>query len=171
MRQAYTDAKDYFARLVHAWCSRFREARDCSRGDALESGLPDRIGDEELLSRFLKSKSYFSVEKKRVKYGAFLPNPKDGTCSVFRHTGEPANELWTIGRSELGKDASIYGAGILSAEAIRTATLVVTASEPPPRHANIEGWPADVDPVLTAAMRKKLAIVLADEAKLLLHSQ
>ena len=46
--------------------------------------------------------------------------------------------------------------------------LPVLASEPPPRHANIVGWPRHTDPERQKADRKLLAMTIAASARLLL---
>lgn len=138
-------------------------------GVGLSSGLSPDVADSEPLARFLRSSKLFSAQKKIVKPAAFLPNPRDGKTSVFRHPGAPAAELWALGCRKLGEDARIHGAGIVRARDARVEGLEVAASEPPPRHANIEGWPTDGDPELQKAARKEAAIALAARAKLLLR--
>jgi len=61
----------------------------------------------------------------------------------------------------------IHGAAILTAAAVRSAQLDVLAEEPPPRHANIVGWPlfAD-DPDLQKAQQKERALILASRCAL-----
>jgi len=145
-----------------------RKKRNGDRGEMLPSGLPSRIGDSEKLSRFLTSNRHFSRNKGIVKPGAFLPNPS-GETSVFRHSGDPVHELWEMGRTNLPKAVNIHGAGVVDAAKVREAFLEVAASEPPPRHANIEGWPTSEDPDLAKAARKEAAIVIARHALLLLR--
>ncbi len=152
------------ARPVTLW----RALVERMQGERLPSGLPVEIAGEERLARFLKHKKQFAATNGIVKYAAFLPSRRDGKTSVFRHAGEPAEELWTIGRRELGGEVTIYGAGIVTAADIRSARLAVSASEPPPRHANIEGWPTSDHPDMAKAAQREAAKALAERAELLL---
>lgn len=130
----------------------------------LPSGLPDHVGDEEAIARFLTSSNQFNSIT--VKPSAFLPSPKYRETSVFRHGRKPIHELWKIGKSVVSKgDRSLHGAAILKASDIRNTDLDVHADEPPPKHAVIRKWPwLDNDPDTTKAQQKLLAIQLATAA-------
>jgi hypothetical protein len=131
----------------------------------LPSGLPEFVGDDETLVRFLPSSNHFSAQ--RVKPAAFLPSA-DRETSVFRHSGDPVGELWAIGAEHLG-GRSFHGAAIVRACEVRAALLDVSADEPPPRHAVIRGWPRlDADPELQKARQKERAILIVSKASLLL---
>ena len=156
--------------LLLAWRKIFRKKQEEAQA-LLPSGLPCHVGDEEKLARFLKSRSHFSPTKNLVKYAAYLPSPRDGKSSVFRHSGDPADDLWEIARRELGEETNVRGAGIASAADVRAALLTVAACEPPPRHANIQDWPTAEDPDEAKAARNEVAMVIAQNATLLLRSQ
>ena len=130
----------------------------------LPSGLPEHVEDEEDLARFLTLPNQF--KGLLVKHSAFLPNPKDGKKSVFRHGSEPRESLRQIGRQELSGDAKIHGAAICKAKHVRAAQLEIEAKEPPPRHADIVGWPwkAD-DPEMGKGERKERAMLIAQHAE------
>lgn len=129
----------------------------------LPSGLSDDVGDEEDLARFLTSSSQFNALM--VKPSAFLPSPKDEATSVFRHGSEPRAGLWQIGTEHVVRRA-VHGAAIVKASDVRAALLEVVAQEPPPRHANITGWPLLVpDPELGKAQRKERAALIAQCAE------
>jgi hypothetical protein len=132
----------------------------------LASGLPERVGDDEDLARFLFSTSQFNTQM--VKPSAFLPSPKDRETSVFRHGSEPRAALWSIGEEHAAGDRTLYGAGIIKGAEVRAVQLDVSADEPPPRHAVITGWPwlAD-DPELQKAQRVERAVQIASKAVLL----
>ncbi len=131
----------------------------------LPSGLPDPVGDDEDLARFLTQRSQFNASM--AKPAAFLPNPKDRETSVSRHGSEPLESLWAIGVQAAG-GRGLHGAAIFKAVAVRTAQLDVLADEPPPRHAAILGWPWDeADPELQKAKQKEMASVIASQAVLL----
>lgn len=163
-------AKAVLARLLAAWRMRYGRKQGHGLGQQLPSGLPFEIVEEERLARFLKHKSCFSATKGVVKYAAFLPGRHDGKTSVFRHPGEPAMELWTIACRALASDVTVYGAGIVVASDVKRAGLEVIASEPPPRHANIEGWPLHDDPDMAKAAQREVAKAVAEHATLLLRS-
>jgi len=126
----------------------------------LPFGLPEYVADEEDLARFLTSSSQFNATM--VKAAAFLPNPKDHKKSVFRHGAEPRQKLIDVARGYLLANATIHGAAIVKAAIVRAAKLDVIPEEPPPRHANIVGWPLiAADPDLQKAQEKESALTLA----------
>jgi hypothetical protein len=126
----------------------------------LPSGLPEHVGDEEDLARFLTSSSQLSGVM--VKAAAFLPNPKDHKKSVFRHGAEPRTKLIEIARAQILAAVTIHGAAIVKAGIVRAAQLDVISEEPPPLHANIVGWPLiAADPDLQKAQEKERALTLA----------
>lgn len=134
--------------------------------ETLPSGLPEKVSDEESLARFLTQSNHFNAVM--VKPAAFLPNPKNGQTSVFRQGNEPHEALWQIGREQITGERSLHGVAIFKAKHVREVQLDVAAKEPPPRHANIIGWPSVTsDPELEKAKRKDLAIQIAQHAELL----
>lgn len=133
----------------------------------LPSGLPDIVGDAESLARFLTQSSHFTTVA--VKPAALMPAP-DGRKSVVRHDGKPPESLWDLSRTYLGADARVYGAAICVAADVRRAGLDVIAAEPPPRHANIVGWPVATDPAEQKARQKELALVIASQCVIVLRS-
>ena len=130
----------------------------------LPSGLPEIVADEEDLARFLTSSSQFNAGG--AKPAAFLPNPSNGETSVFRHGDQPRASLWRIGNEHVSVNRTLHGAAIFKAKHVRSALLEVVAQEPPPRHANIVGWPWPTDPELGKAARKERALVIAQNADL-----
>ena len=75
----------------------------------LPSGLPEKVADDEPLARFLTSSGQFN--QSGVKPSAFLPNPKDGKTSVFRHEAEPQAALMAIANEHIGSNRRVHGAG------------------------------------------------------------
>ena len=129
----------------------------------LPSGLPAVVDDEEDLARFLTASSQFNALA--VKPAAFLPSPRDGGTSVFRHSGEPPDALWQIAREYAVGERTLHGAAIVKTRHVRAAELDAVASEPPPRHANIVGWAWSAsDPELGKAERKEQAALIAQHA-------
>ena len=130
---------------------------------SLPSGLPEEVADEEDLARFLTSSSHYSSSK--VKPAAFLPNPKNGETSVFRHGAEPLDSLRAIAQEEVGTERNIHGAAVVEASVVISIGLEVRAKEPPPRHADIIGWPwHKEDPLWGKAERKELALRIVQKA-------
>ena len=128
----------------------------------LPSGLPDIVGDDEDLARFLtQGNQYNSL---MAKPAAFLPNPKDRETSVSRHGREPVDQLWAIGIQAAGH-RSLHGAAIFKGRTVRAARLEVLADEPPLRHAAIRKWPwLENDPDEQRARQKEMAAVIASQA-------
>lgn len=128
----------------------------------LPSGLPEDVGDDEDLPRFLTQSSHFTAAA--TKPAAFMPAPRGNETSVSRHGREPLEALWRLGQTAAG-ERKLYGAAFVKAGQVRTINLDVIASEPPPRHAVIRGWPvAATDPRERKAMQLDLAIALASAA-------
>lgn len=129
----------------------------------LPSGLPEQVDGKEDLARFLTSSNHYNSSG--VKPTAFLPNPKNGETSVFRHGAEPLDSLRAIAQKEVGTDRNIHGAAIVQASVVTSIRLEVRAKEPPLRHADIVGWPWNhEDPLWGKAERKELAARIAQKA-------
>ena len=129
----------------------------------LASGLPEIVSDDEGLARFLTSSSQFNA--KGPKPLAFLPSGNHRETSVFRHGGEPRDALWAIWDEHVARARTLHGAALVTAGDVRAAQLEVMASEPPPRHAAITGWPwRDDDPELQKAQQKERAALVAGTA-------
>lgn len=128
--------------------------------EMLSSGLAEIVDDEEDLARFLTSSSQFNAAG--VKPSVFLPNPNNGETSVFRHGSHPTEALWQM---YVARGRTLYGAAIFKATHVRSASLDVVAQEPPPRHANIVGWPwSQTDPEMGKAEQKERAALIAQRA-------
>ena len=130
---------------------------------ALPSGLPEHVADEEELSRFLtQSNQYGSIGPKAA---ALLPNPKHRNASVFRGDDIPSlRQTFEAARSD-GRQAKAVA--LFQTLVVRRIGLDVIAEEPPPAHANIEGWPwIDGDPELQKARQLELAGRLAGDSRL-----
>lgn len=124
----------------------------------LLSGLPNHVADDEELARILRSSSHFNTLG--AKASAFMP-ARDGMTSVIRHGSEPREQLWRLAQDTLGADISVHGAAILRVKKVREQDLDVLPEEPPPRHANIVGWPMSADPELQRAQQREIALVIA----------
>jgi hypothetical protein len=136
--------------------------------EPLPSGLPEQVADEESLARFATSSS--QINKDGAKPSLFLPEPVDRETSVFRHGSQPLSDLWAIGDKCAPHGRNIHGAAILTARDVRECQLQVTASEPPPKHAAIRGWPwIENDPDEQKAQQKELALLLSKNVREILR--
>ena len=132
--------------------------------EMLPSGLADKVEDDEDVVRFLTSSRQFNAVM--VKPSAFLPNPKDGKKSVYRHGSHPRESLWRIWDEYVAGAGTLHGAAIVKVTHVRSAQLDVVAQEPPPRHANIVGWPwSQTDPEMGKAEQKERAALIAQCAE------
>lgn len=126
----------------------------------LTSGLPEHVGDDEDLARFLTSSGHYS--RISVRPSAFIPNPKDRSTSVSRHGREPLATLRKLGEVAVANGRHLHGVAVVKAAAVRAIGLTVDAAEPPPRHALIRGWAwAEDDPRQRKAERLEKAQKLA----------
>jgi len=121
------------------------------RPDPEFARLPEQ---EEPLSRFLFStKSHFSIEKKLVKSGAFLPEPTTLETSVFRTTGLLSSEIWAIGERHVAKPSgrTLRARAELLAKSVYSVALNIHPDNNPERHATIVGWPTEKNEQLMLA--------------------
>ena len=100
------------------------------------------VPKNEKLARFIFSKRHFSVEKNLVKYGAFMPPPDSEDLSVFRTSGLPDSEVWSIGREYVQGERRLRARGDLLTSAVYMNNLqVIPAPLPHELHANITPFP------------------------------
>ena len=88
--------------------------------------------------------------------------PCRGEVSVFRIDGLRPTRIWEIGE-EIAKKrtGTLYARGDIKAREVRHYSLDILPAEPPPRHANIIGWPENDKP-----RQKLIALQLAAVATL-----
>lgn len=132
----------------------------------LPSGLPDFVADEEDLARFLTQRSQWNFIG--AKPALFLPNPKYRNTSIFRMGNEPGRlrQTW---KETVTSDRTLKGAAICKARDVRAMQLDVIPEEPPPAHANIQGWPwNDSDPEEQKAKQIELAAQIASASEVVL---
>jgi hypothetical protein len=96
----------------------------------------------EPIARYLFEKGHYSSEKAEVKYRAWMP-PKNKLKSVYRIVGLSEAEIWQIGKEQVEPEIghSILARADVGVRAIVELGLQIVPSEPPPRHANVTGWP------------------------------
>jgi hypothetical protein len=133
----------------------------------LPSGLPDIVGDDEPISRFLTSRNHYNTTA--VKPPAFIPNPKDGCLSVARHDAEPIQESERMAKEDFNLPKAA-GVARLPALAFRKEGLDFRADDTPPLHADAIGWPwRKDDPEYGKSERKLIAAALAQDAQRLMY--
>lgn len=120
----------------------------------LPSGLPEEVGDDEIVARFARHDSkYFKRPPYRPKYGLFIP-PKDSTVlSVSRVSGKPEAVIREIGEHVVSQAGDkLYGwSNLLVGTVRRTRSLGVESDEPDEHHhfhAHITGFPVKLPAVL-----------------------
>lgn len=115
-----------------------------------------------------------------LKPAAFLPDARgwpeekrELQTSVFRHDGEPVEELLQLAADNF-PDREPKGAGAVLVKPIRQAGLDVVADEElpnGPRHANIVDWAEDSDSRAAKATWKQQAIMFAGQSKLVWQAE
>ena len=108
------------------------------------ANVPD-VDSQEMLARYVFSKSHISREKRRIKPNAFMP-PMNLELSVTRHRDTTEAEIWTIGDDTAAKtNRTLYARGdVLTATYCSQKLQVLAAPELSmnnPNHANVVGWP------------------------------
>lgn len=124
------------------------------------------VPPDEKLTRFISSKSGFSIANKTVSYRAFIPpkkNPQE--LSVYRISTltEDENKIWEIGREYVQGEQSIKARADFLAEVVYENNLKVIAdSQVHKLHANIMSLPTnreDRDEILRElALASKLVL-------------
>jgi len=122
--------------------------------------MVEPVTPSEVLSRFIMQTNWYRLSDNRVRYAAFMPNPKDGETSVYRICGILEREVWEIGDREVGlkRYKPVLGRADIGASFVMMKGLSVVPSEPPARHANIVGWPEE------KSEQRLVALELAAEA-------
>lgn len=131
-------------------------------GDILPSGLSSVPAPEETLARALFTSNHFSTSGPKSQ--AFMP-ARDNETSVFRQCDSDltllraACDAAALGHGKPAKQVAVTTVGH-----VVSSGLSVVPSEPPPRHANIAGWPSAADPEREKADRKLVALKIAESA-------
>ncbi len=91
--------------------------------------------------------------------------PSRGEVSVFRIDRLTESAIWKIGGDVASKsERTLYGRGDTRAHELRKVGLDILPEEPPPRHANVVGWPEHDKP-----RQKLIALQIAAVATLVLE--
>ncbi|PQO31035.1 hypothetical protein C5Y96_11795 [Blastopirellula marina] len=124
------------------------------------SNIPE-IDDQELLRRYVVSRSHIRQQDLTVKPDAFMP-PSNLEMSVTRDVSLSEAEVWEIGRSVANaRGKQLRGSANVIAKTYRANELNVEVDVIPdnPNHAIITGWPSD------KADQKAIALQIAAVAK------
>ena len=129
--------------------------------------IPKEINSQEIISRYLTSKRWYSSVNDIVKPQAFMP-PPDLKFSVYRTNNLSESEIWNIGLKKvianMSNPKTLYGRADIRALNILESNLQIEPDNTPPRHANIVGWPD------LKEEQKSFAQELAAKASLKLHT-
>ena len=102
------------------------------------------VPPDEILARFIFSKSHFSVTNKEVKFKAFTPPSNSEDLSVYRISGLSESEVWAIGKEYVQGERTLRARADLSAEVVYENNLeVISDPDIHELHANITPFPAD----------------------------
>ena len=119
------------------------------------------LSPDEMIVRFAFSKNHVTRKDKtdrngnilkgemKVKSALFNPVPADNKASVSRISGLDNRSIWFIGkvvekeRQEKGRPESLRGRAEVIVSQVHEAGLMVVPAEPPPKHANIEGYKSE----------------------------
>lgn len=116
------------------------------------TSLDVRVGENELLSRFIFEKKHIDSVNGRARRGLFRTGPAR-ELSVFRTSAMPETEIWEIARTHVdpGRNAPAIARAEFAAGVPMEFGLAVVSDEPPPRHACVAGWPpGDTDDEVAA---------------------
>jgi hypothetical protein len=112
----------------------------------------------ESITRYILSGNYFNKNTSRVNPRAFEPSKLDNTTSVFRISGLNDQEIWDIGSKNVAipSQRTLHARVDFSVLTVISHGLAIRPSEPPPKHAEIFGWPIDKDAKM--AIAQELAV-------------
>jgi hypothetical protein len=126
------------------------------------------VAEDEIVTRYVFDKGYFSRSRRTVKYQAFWPH--NGETSVFRISQLSNAEVWSLGNEYVAKQRkrSLKARADIVTDAVMFAGLAVTGTHlrvvaetsTHPLHANIAGWPEDESAI------QMVAVELANRAVL-----
>lgn len=118
------------------------------------------VSATEELTRFILSRSLFSKQNARVKFGAFIPPKNRSEISVFCISGISEEEIWKLGEPIESGRKPILARADLQALEVFNLSLSIARDDYPFRHANI------ILPETEESKIKLLALELANRARL-----
>jgi hypothetical protein len=133
--------------------------------------VPYELTTDQVVSRFIYSSRNISVERRRIKPGAFNPSPYD-ELSVIHATGLADNELWEIGDNTLGTQPgrnSVCGRADIPVKSLTEKSLrAIRDNQPFDRHTSVVDWPTLDDPDQTKQLRKQVCLELSQDEAIVL---
>ena len=127
---------------------------------------PPQIPSPETVARYLLQSNQFNRGKNRVKFNAVHASScQTGSLCFSDFKGLKNEEIWSIGKKHVAapRGKKLYGYGNIAVANIQKHQLRVVSNEPPPRHADILGWPKEKE------AQKLIALELSAEATLVLN--
>jgi hypothetical protein len=120
----------------------------------------------ETVTRYIFEAGHFSRTTARVKAKALEPSSIDNLASVFRIIELSDEQIWELGQLfvEPRRGRSTLARADIPISNIIRQGLRVDPDEPPPRHANIAGWPGEKDANMSKAQE------LAADARLVVRN-
>lgn len=100
----------------------------------------ERLQDDEPLARFLKHHRDFKPQAGLVRPRTFTP-PANLRLSTFRISGLTEPAIWDVALHFAGTPA--LARAVVAVGGVRETGLEVDPDDSPPRHATIQGWPAE----------------------------
>lgn len=99
------------------------------------------VGPNEELARCAVEKSYFRADN-TVRHNAYMLG-REKAVFVFRQGGLSDDEIWELGMTHVARPRAkpLLGRAVIHTRHVSSQELSVESTEPPPRHADILGWP------------------------------
>ena len=125
--------------------------------------LPDVVGDNENIARYLLENSKFTASTGNVRHHAFMP--KALKTSVYRIDDCSESEVWSVGQEFIGDPQSksvLARADFIASHIFDIGLAIKPDVSPHPRHATIEGWPTEKGAQKLKAMEmlKKVTLIV-----------
>ncbi len=140
-----------------------------AEGSETISEASRELDANELVARFIHSKSHLSASRGRPKRTAFDPSPHN-ELSVVHSTGLPDRDVWQIGRQTLndqpGRD-KIHGRADIPVKALIDRKLCAIRDDNPfQRHTSVVGWPEPSNPDERKQQRMLICLELSQDLEI-----
>ena len=146
--------------------SRIRDAKDP------QSARSEELEGDDLVARFIYSRSQIRLSDQRPKPQVFNPSPHN-ELSVVHSTGLGDGEIWSIGRHTLGTEpgrSRIHGRADIPVHVVKEKNLrVIRDNDPFDRHTAITGWPRGRNPDETKQIWKQICLELSQDPEIKLQ--
>lgn len=153
--------------LFRFWRSKLK--RRPEQREQAHNGATVELGADECLSRFLYSRSKYSLKAQKAKPSAFNPLPYH-ELSTAHITGMTDDAIWELSKLTLrdhpGRDKLYARADIDVAEILKHRLTALRNDNPFPRHTAVRGWPLLTDPAEQKELWLQIALELSQTAAL-----